>query len=201
MDYANRGRPPRKKKPSGTAKGKARNTKRGAASKSAAARPVPWLIVMLALVLVGLFTWFLVSINGKSEENQSTVPNLAEQPVTDADKLPTKPEERWQYIEELENKEVYVDVPERELGPPKLMQCGSFRSLEDAQALRARMAMVGLEAIVRASEGTTEANRGTWHRVILGPYETKRDAERDRHKLQRAQIFGCQIWNWNLGEL
>ena len=54
--------------------------------------------------------------------------------------------------------------------------------------------MAGLESQVRSSEG----KNGLWYRVILGPYETKRAAERDRHKLQRAKIYGCAIWNWNL---
>ncbi|HAS15760.1 MAG TPA: cell division protein FtsN, partial [Idiomarina abyssalis] len=55
--------------------------------------------------------------------------------------LPEKSAERWRYIEELESKEVEVDVPEREVGPPKLMQCGSFRQQADAERLRAQIAM------------------------------------------------------------
>lgn len=203
MDYANRGRPPKKKKPA--AKGKAKSGKRGARSTKQSPA-VPWSVVALAIVLVVGFAWFLTSIYGQAEQEGHSVSappklDIKTQPPTDADKVDTDIDPRWDYIEELENSEVQVDVPERELGPPKLMQCGSFRSQSDAEGLRARIAMVGLESQVRASEGTTEANRGTWHRVILGPYETKRDAERDRHKLQRAQIFGCQIWNWNLDQL
>src|SRR5690606_2303498 len=104
-----------------------------------------------------------------------------------------KPEERWQYIEELENQEVIVDVPEREVGPPKLMQCGSFRNINDAEEMRATIAMIGLEAQIR----TTEGSNGVWHRVILGPYEGRLAAATDRHKLQRGNVRRCQIWNWN----
>jgi len=196
MDYANRGRPPQKKKK--PTRSKAKPAARGKAKASATRPQVPWLIVILAVALISLLAYFLVSIHGSADNPPATqAPTAAEQPVSDADRLPAKPEERWQYISELENGEVEVDVPERELGPPQLMQCGSFRSQTDAETLRARIAMVGLESLVKASDGSN----GRWYRVILGPYETKRAAERDRHKLQRAQIFGCQIWRWNLNEL
>lgn len=184
MDYANRKRP-------------AKRTPPKKSNKKAARKPaVSWWVVLLAVALVAAFVWLLVSIAGKSEQApaQTTpveVPQAQPQPV--AEPLPEKPEERWQYIEELENQEVIVDVPEREVGPPKLMQCGSFRNISDAEEMRAMIAMIGLEAQIR----TTDGSNGVWHRVILGPYEGRRAAETDRHKLQRANIRGCQIWNWN----
>ncbi|MDX1706029.1 SPOR domain-containing protein [Pseudidiomarina sp.] len=189
MDYANRKRPPRKPAKKAPGKGARRPTK--------AAVSVPWSLIALAVVLVVGLIWFLSSISGNAD-NAGASPQIqdvlptAQQP--EVEPLPEKPGDRWQYIEELENSEVQVDVPERELGPPKLMQCGSFRKESDAETLRARIAMAGLESQVRPSTGSN----GVWYRVILGPYETKRDAERDRHKLQRTQVFGCQIWNWNL---
>jgi len=195
MDYANRGRPPQKKKRA-TAK---KSPAKGRAAKSTS-KPVPWLIIALAVLLIAAFAYFLVSIQGQGRDAapiDESIPTADSSPAAPADLLPEKPQERWRYIEELENKEVEVDVPERELGPPKLMQCGSFRNQADAEGLRARIAMLGLESQVRESNG----RNGRWFRVILGPYATKRDAERDRHKVQRASIFGCQIWNWNLDEL
>ncbi|RUO72238.1 cell division protein FtsN [Pseudidiomarina sediminum] len=184
MDYANRKRPPQRK----PAKGK-----RG--SQKQTERQVPWGIVTLAVVLVIALVAGLRFIAGGNPDvvpptsSESHLPTPTNNQV---EAIPEKPEERWQYIEELENLEVEVDVPERELGPPKLMQCGSFRSKSDAERLRAAIALQGLEANVYRSNG------GSWYRVVLGPYETKRAAEKDRHKLQRARIHGCQIWNWNL---
>lgn len=191
MDYANRGRPPQKKNTKSKAKGPAKGRKSNAKKPQ---RAVPWSLVLLALVLVAALVGFLYFISGQSNSTVAPAPQQPAVTTESESNLPDKPDDRWQYIEELENFELEVDVPERELGPPKLMQCGSFRSETDANTLKARIAMVGLEAQVR---GTTGSN-GLWYRVILGPYETKRDAERDRHKLQRAQVFGCQIWNWNL---
>ncbi len=190
MDYANRKRPPRKPAKKAPAKAKRKPAKAGIS--------VPWSLVALAAVLVVGLIWFLSSISGSADkpgpatQTQDVPAANTSEPVVEP--LPEKPGDRWQYIEELENLEVEVDVPEREIGPPKLMQCGSFRKEADAETLRARIAMSGLESQVRSTTGSN----GLWYRVILGPYETKRDAERDRHKLQRAQVFGCQIWNWNL---
>ncbi|KTG24608.1 cell division protein FtsN [Idiomarina sp. WRN-38] len=188
MDYANRKPKQNKRKPS-KKKGSNKKTQRGAKPVSDR-QPVPWAIVIIAVAIIAGFVYFLVSISGKSEE-QANQPEVQAPP---ADLLPEKSAERWRYIEELESKEVEVDVPEREVGPQKLMQCGSFRQQSDAERLRAQIAMAGLESQVRATEGSN----GLWYRVILGPYETKRDAERDRHKLQRNQVFGCAIWNWNI---
>ena len=187
MDYANRKPKSPKRKPT---KKKGNNKKQQRGAKPVTDRkPVPWFVVVIAVGLIALFTYILVQISGKSEQTEQ--PQVQPPP---ADLLPEKSAERWRYIEELESKEVEVDVPEREVGPPKLMQCGSFRQQSDAERLRAQIAMAGMESQMRATEGSN----GFWYRVILGPYETKRDAERDRHKLQRNQVFGCAIWNWNI---
>ncbi len=191
MDYANRKRPPAKKKPT------SKSAKKSSTNNSA---PVSWQLVVITLALVAGLVWFLYSIAG-SKNNQPVMVEQQQPVVTekmqqqmDRAGIPALPKDEYSYPDVLENQEVEVDVPERELGPPRLMQCGSFRSETDAQTLRARIALSGLEAQVRRSEG----RNGVWYRVILGPYVTKRDAERDRHKLQRAQIHYCEIWNWNL---
>lgn len=189
MDYANR--KPKKKSAKNKRNTNSKRSARGASRREGSERQVPWLVVIIAIVLIAAFTYGLVTISGSSSDTVEPKPTIQPPPE---DLLPEKPKERWQYIDDLESKEVEVDVPEREVGPPKLMQCGSFRQQDDAEILRAEIAMVGLESQVRATTG----DNGLWYRVILGPYETKRDAERDRHKLQRAKVFGCAIWNWNL---
>lgn len=187
MDYANRKRPPKRTPPKKSRKAAAATTKPS----------VPWVVVLLAIVLVGGFAWFLSAISNRADQPvpqpQAIDVPQTQKPTQQVEPLPEQPEEPWDYIEVLENQEVIVDVPEREVGPPKLMQCGSFRNKDDAESMRAMIAMIGLESQIR----TTEGSNGVWHRVILGPYESKRDAERDRHKLQRGKLHGCQIWNWN----
>ena len=87
--------------------------------------------------------------------------------------------------------EVEVDAEVATSDRRYLMQCGSFKIFDQADSMRAQMAFVGLEPQIRGS-------KSGWYRVILGPYPSKRDAERDRHVLQRAKINSCEIWTWNL---
>ncbi len=73
------------------------------------------------------------------------------------------------------------------------MQCGSFKTLKQAEVLKANIAFAGLSAQISAPVGTNS----TYYKVYLGPYEKKRDAEKDKHKLKRNKINYCQIWLWN----
>jgi len=90
--------------------------------------------------------------------------------------------------------EIEVVVPDREIeqrardnpgqpatpgGGSYVIQVGSFRSGDDADALKARLAMLGMVAEVR----TVTVNGETWHRVRLGPFETARAADRARRNL------------------
>jgi cell division protein FtsN len=59
------------------------------------------------------------------------------------------------------------------------IQAGAFRTPEDAEAQRARLAMMGLEARVTERE---QAGR-TIYRVRMGPYKNRDDAERTKDRL------------------
>ena len=63
---------------------------------------------------------------------------------------------------------------------PYLIQVGSFRSAEDAEGLRAQLALLGLSA--RTQTVTVDDN--TWHRVRVGPFEDARAADEARRRLQ-----------------
>ncbi|MGL5334535.1 MAG: SPOR domain-containing protein [Enterovibrio sp.] len=107
--------------------------------------------------------------------------------------LPPKPQEKWTYIKVLENKDVKVNANEQELSVrPYLMQCGAFRTEEQAEQRRAGIAFQGLESQIRVSQAAS----GTWYRVVLGPYPQKRTAERDMNTLRRVGIEPCAIWFW-----
>jgi len=64
------------------------------------------------------------------------------------------------------------------------VQVGAYRSAAEADAQKARMAMIGLDAKVSERE---QGGR-TVFRVRLGPYDDKAAAERVRTKLEAAQI-------------
>ncbi|PKF60551.1 cell division protein [Psychromonas sp. psych-6C06] len=144
----------------------------------------PFLALGIAIMLCAFIGYFIFAV-----DKPEPVKAVNKPPVKQEETLPEKPQPKWQYEEVLPNKEVVVDIPEEKKNTrPYQMQCGSFRKQGDAETLKARIAFQGLNSTVKKT--------GDWYRVILGPYERKRLAEKDRHKLQRAKINGCQIWYW-----
>ncbi|NTS76554.1 SPOR domain-containing protein [Catenovulum sp. SM1970] len=173
--------------------------KRGPATKKntppAPEKPALGIKVILVGVigLIGLLAmaYGLYAINGSAEDTPASTPAPIEKK---AEPLPEKPKEKWSYIKDLPEKEVEVEVPEREKSDKLYqMQCASFRSNNPAETMKAKIAFMGIESQIKVTEG----KNGKWYRVVLGPYQTKRDAERDRHRLQNNRINGCKIWLWN----
>jgi cell division protein FtsN len=145
-------------------------------------------ILLLALSAFGYFLWSIKDIKTPTVEQQVESSNEE----SNATQLPTPPKEKWQYMEQLKSKEVEVgEYAVEEKGPYK-MQCGSFKTQKQAEVMKANIAFSGLSAQISASKGST----GTWHKVYLGPYEKKRSAEKDKHKLNSNNISTCQIWLW-----
>lgn len=157
-------------------------------------RPFPWMRLLIIVVLVSLFAGGLMYIQNDSQDfNAEHVTPIPKPKKAKQKALPPPPaDEEWEFIEELENKSVNVETEELEDKGPFKMQCASFRSETDAQKLKAKIAFAGFESQVSRSEGTS----GTWYKVVLGPFDRKRDAEKTRHILKRNDIRGCQIWLW-----
>ncbi len=65
------------------------------------------------------------------------------------------------------------------------LQAGAFQNAPDADNLKARLALMGMEATVQA---TTLPDKGVWHRVRVGPYTTVDDLNRARETLKQNGI-------------
>lgn len=149
-------------------------------------------ITLFAVIATAAFGYFLYTLNGIEPENTDT-PTTAPAKKTTATTLPKPPEEKWEYIEKLKgNEEVKGGEYEVVDKGPYKMQCGSFRTVSKAQELKAQIAFAGLIAQVSKSTGTN----GVYHRVYLGPYQKKREAERDKHLLKRNNMNHCRISPW-----
>ena len=172
---------------------------RGAPKKSAKKQPQkrkkPWRSGLLAILLVGIFGYGLYLLSSDPEPT----PPVVKQPVTKVSKpkpkkeLPPPPKEKWEYVESLPNREVEVVAKEIKVSKiPYIMQCGAYKNQAQAEERKLAIAFQGMSSKIRKKENSS------WYRVVLGPYKFKRDAERDRHKLQRAKIEPCAIWkeNW-----
>lgn len=69
------------------------------------------------------------------------------------------------------------------------VQAGAFRTAADAEAQRAKLSLMGLDA--KVSE--REQNGRTVFRVRVGPYERKEDAERSKARLGSASIDAAVV--------
>jgi cell division protein FtsN len=73
-----------------------------------------------------------------------------------------------------------------------VLQVGSFRKHEEADRLKASLALLGLEAEIQ----TVRAARGeNWHRVRLGPFTDRRVLQKTREQLRRNQLDALVMRN------
>jgi cell division protein FtsN len=88
-------------------------------------------------------------------------------------------------------------IPEEETRPPEnkdtlsngtskryILQAGSFRSRQDAEKLKATVALLGLEASINQVSIKNEK----WHRVRIGPVNSRRELNQNLNLLQRNNI-------------
>jgi cell division protein FtsN len=65
------------------------------------------------------------------------------------------------------------------------LQAGAFQNAPDADNLKARLALLGVQASIQT---TTLPDRGVWHRVRLGPYGSVEELNRARDTLKNNGI-------------
>ncbi|HET7765983.1 MAG TPA: SPOR domain-containing protein [Burkholderiales bacterium] len=124
-------------------------------------------------------------------------PLAADQKAADASKsAKAEDKPRFDFYRILPGKE--ESVTERQMreaakqppkpGAPKesyFLQAGSFPNPADADGLKARLALMGMEANV---EPANVAGKGTWYRVRLGPYTRVDEINRIRQQLTQNGI-------------
>jgi cell division protein FtsN len=70
-----------------------------------------------------------------------------------------------------------------------ILQAGSYRNFADADRIRARLALQGVESKIQK----VTVDNDTWHRVRIGPINKLADLEETRRKLREAQIDALVI--------
>lgn len=177
----------------------------------------PWVWAMVGL-LVGLFVAFLVFLQLRTPAPASptsvleTPPEPETRPLAEQAAPPaamvakTEPEPppkpRFDFYNLLPEMEVIV--PEQEVqgaatpeGVKKveqpgtyLLQAGSFRNQDQADRLRARLALLGVETTVQT---ITVNDRETWHRVRVGPFDNLKDLNSARSLLKKNGVDAILI--------
>lgn len=176
-----------------------------------------WLLAGVALGL-GLSVFILLR-EGLDGRGGGPVPNPQAQPpaaATDAAVAP-EPERprrpRYDFYTILREQE--TAIPDRELAeraraeaqaadaaaqasqpPPEApaseryqLQAGAFREPNDAEAMKARLALLGLFARVQSDT----INGAVWHRVRLGPYASARELEAAKQQLSSNGIEAMAV--------
>ena len=107
-----------------------------------------------------------------------------EQPVKAVKTEPKEPE--FEFYTELPKME--VEVPQPKVAPRAsyeyTLQIASFKRRNEADAMIAKLALLGKEAWI--SESNNKGN--LWYRVRLGPWQSKRQVDKIRYQLQRKKI-------------
>jgi len=65
------------------------------------------------------------------------------------------------------------------------LQAGAFQNARDADSLRARLALLGIEARIQTA---TLPDKGVWHRVRVGPYTSVEELGRTRETLKQNGV-------------
>jgi len=65
------------------------------------------------------------------------------------------------------------------------LQAGAFQNARDADNLRARLALLGIEARIQTA---TLPDKGVWHRVRVGPYTSVEELGRARDALKQNGV-------------
>jgi cell division protein FtsN len=118
----------------------------------------------------------------------------AAEPASASASAAEEPAERYDFYEMLPNFEVVV--PEKEVVMPPdapesaekkgafVLQAGSYRKFEDADRVRAQLALQGIESNVQR----VAIDADTWHRVRIGPISDPAELERVRTRLKEAEV-------------
>ena len=183
------------------AKKKASKKNKRGASRGSKKATVPlslWLFTVVAVLALASGLFYL-----KWEKPQpKPSPSVTKQPVKPQKTSQSQPDVSFDDEEvpfydvhkDLTNKQ--VEIPKEDLKLPDnykkfyyTMPCGSFRDSSRADELKALIAMTGNNSNISSVQWQDE----TWYRVQLGPFNSKRTAEKVRHRLQDNGIHDCKI--------
>ena len=167
----------------------ARRKKRSTAKSSSI---IPAWIWLTLGILIGLGIAMFTRSNG-GNINGSQIANPSQSPIT------TEPTTKRKFDFYTLLPELEIVIPHEETLPPKqnsnattqteykggyLLQAGSFQQFNEADSLKARLALIGVEANIQS----VEVNKTKWHRVQIGPSNDRNALETLRKRLKASQI-------------
>lgn len=167
------------KKSKSNGKSKKRNTSRKPANKS----QVPGWVWLFTGIVTGLFIAFLAHLADITPQSKEQAEQTVAKPKAQKQEKPTT---SFEFYTLLPEREVIVPVDdEPSSDQPKekiiyILQAGSFKSAADADRLRAKLILLGMDTKV---EEVTGKGNGTWHRVQVGPFVSRSKLSKARNTL------------------
>jgi len=167
-------------------------------------KPVPGWVWLLTGLMIGLLVALLVYLG---QQPGSSTPSKRDVQVIkkESSKKTSKPESKkdsgvqYEFYTVLPKSEVVIPDQEiikrekqSEAGKPKykyLLQAGSFRKRDEAESLKARLALLGVESNVQK----VEVNGDDWHRVRIGPLASIREINGIRNRLLNNDVSAILI--------
>ena len=150
-------------------------------------------IGLVAGLSVGLALYFFDPRGPQVPEAGSKAVGPTE-PASARESSADEPAERYDFYQMLPNFEVVV--PEKEVVMPRdapesaekkgayVLQAGSYKKFEDADRVRAQLALQGIESNVQR----VAIDNDTWHRVRIGPISDPAELNRVRTRLKEAEV-------------
>lgn len=142
--------------------------------------------MVLGMAIAGAVAWYMTQQGAASFKEPPVardIPKVEPPPVASPPAPPpagAAPAQQFEFYRALPDK---AEGPTKRSVPPAvrpsvqttkpsdaasyMVQAGSFQSVADAEKLKARLALVGMEASIQSVD---LSGKGIWHRVRLGPY-------------------------------
>lgn len=166
----------------------------------AGGKQVPWWIWFLGGLFCGLGLSALVLMKQWAPQLRGGEAQVAK-PAAPADAPAANPDKpKYDFYSVLPEMEVVI--PDEEVaaqaqrpeaaaptGQRLFLQAGSFKGGPDAEAMKARLALLGQ----RASVVAVTVNGATWHRVRVGPFSSARELDDARRALDANGIAAIAL--------
>lgn len=169
--------------------------------RSSGGRAGAFFLGLLTGLLLGLgaavgIAWYLNKVPSPFSARDKAAEPRAEKPAkaeTAKPAIPAPDKPRFEFYRILPGSEQPMTEREareaaRKQQPARdlyFLQAGSFQNPSDADNLKARLALLGVEANIST---VTLPEKGVWHRVQLGPYTRVDDVNRARETLKQNGI-------------
>lgn len=170
----------------------ARRSKR--ASKQTSSILPAWIWLTLG-ILIGLGIAMFTRFNGRYVDEMQINSEKQQQEIRTKSENTKRKFDFYTLLPELE-----IVIPEEEARPLQkkpvskqaaathkggyLLQAGSFQKINEADSLKARLALLGVEAHIQS----VDVNNTKWHRVRIGPSSDRQALEQLRKRLRDNHI-------------